>query len=168
MELTFLVSQDGTNAKRGHARRACNSCRHKKKRCYHNISEEKLANGASSPSISGLTSSQSPASQFSRRDAAVRDRSASPRGERPNGSSLQNLVQQRAEVVAPDASPAAEVDQESRRFACDSHPVATLMEQNESRLKEGRSHKGDVGAWLGGDESSIDQGETPSSSHKQH
>ena len=30
MELTFLVSQDGTNAKRGHVRRACNSCRHKK------------------------------------------------------------------------------------------------------------------------------------------
>lgn len=74
------------------------------------------------------------------------------------------MVQQRAEFIAPDASPAAEVDQESRRFACDSHPVATLMEQNESRLKEGRSQKGDVGAWLGADESSIDQGETPGSS----
>ncbi|KAJ5531620.1 hypothetical protein N7527_005013 [Penicillium freii] len=164
MELTFLVSQDGTNAKRGHVRRACNSCRHKKKRCYHNISEEQLANGASSPNISGLTSSQSPASQVSRRDEAVRDRSASSRGERLNGSSLQNPAQQGAAFIAPDASPATDVDQESRRFACDSHPVATLMEQNESRLKEGRSQKGDVGAWLSAEESSIDQVETPGSS----
>ncbi|KAJ5193360.1 hypothetical protein N7449_009502 [Penicillium cf. viridicatum] len=164
MELTFLVSRDGTNAKRGHARRACNSCRHKKKRCYHNIPEEQLADLASSPNISGLTSSQSPASQVSRRDAAFRDRSASPRGGRPNGSSLQDLVQQDAELIAPGAGPAAEVDQESRRFACDSHPVATLMEQDESRLKEGRSQKGDVGAWLGAEESPIDQGETPNSS----
>lgn len=163
MELTFLVSRDGTNAKRGHARRACNSCRHKKKRCYHNISEEQLADQAS-PNISGLTSSQSPAPQVSRRDAAFRDRSTSPRGERPNGSLLQDQVQRGAEFIAPDAGPAAEVDQESRRFACDSHPVATLMEQNESRLKEGRSQKGDVGAWLGAEENSIDQSETPDSS----
>lgn len=40
------------------------------------------------------------------------------------------------------------------------------MEQNESRLKEGRSKKGDVGAWLGTEESYIDQGETPGSSSK--
>ncbi|KAK4869126.1 hypothetical protein LT330_006126 [Penicillium expansum] len=158
MELTFLVSRDGTNAKRGHARRACNSCRHKK---------EELADGASSLNVSGLTSSQSqsPASQISRRDAAVRDRSASPRGERPSASSLQNLVEQGAELfIAPDVGPAAEDDEESRRFACDSHPVATLMEQNESRLKEGRSQKGDVGAWLDAEEDSIDQDETPGSS----
>ncbi|KAL2697621.1 hypothetical protein AAEP93_011525 [Penicillium crustosum] len=134
------------------------------KRCYHNISEGQLVDRDSSPNISGLTSSQSPTSQASRRDTAVRDRSASPRGERLNGSSLQNLIQQRGEFTAPDAGPAAEVDQESRRFACDSHPVATLMEQNESRLKGGRSQKGDVGAWLGAEESSIDQGEIPSSS----
>ncbi|KAJ5593340.1 hypothetical protein N7537_010244 [Penicillium hordei] len=164
MELTFLVSRDGTNVKRGHARRACNSCRHKKKRCYHNISKEQLADGSSSPNISGLTSSESPASQVSRRDAAFRDRSASPRRERPNGSSLQDVVQQGVKFIAADAGPAAEVDQESRRFACDSHPVASLMEQNESRLKEGRSHKGDVGAWLGAEESSIDQSGTPHSS----
>ncbi|KOS47700.1 hypothetical protein ACN38_g1328 [Penicillium nordicum] len=166
MELTFLINRDGTNTKRGHARRACNSCRHKKKRCYHNIPEEQLADGTSSPKISSLTGRQSPVSQTSRRDAAVRDRSASPRGERANGSSLHNLVQQRAEFIAPDTGPAAEVDQESRRFACDSHPVATLMEQNESRLKEGRSQKGDVGAWLGVEESSVDQGETPVSSSR--
>ncbi|KAJ5857978.1 hypothetical protein N7455_008872 [Penicillium solitum] len=164
MELTFLVSQDGTNAKRGHTRRAYSPSTNEVKRCYHNISEEQLADGTSSPNTSGFISSQSPASQVSRRDAAVRDRSASPRGERPDGSSLQNPVQQGAGFIAPDAGPAIEVDQESRRFACDSHPVATLMEQNESRLKEGRSQKGDVGAWLGAEESSIDQGETPGSS----
>ncbi|KGO46294.1 Transcription factor, fungi [Penicillium expansum] len=135
------------------------------KRCYHNISQEELPDGASSSNISGLTSSQSPASQASRRDAAVRDRSASPRGERPSASSLQNLVEQGDEsFIALDVGPAAEEDEESCRFACDSHPIATLMEQNESRLKEGRSQKGDVGAWLDAEEGSIDQGETPGSS----
>ncbi|CAG8909908.1 unnamed protein product [Penicillium egyptiacum] len=165
MELTFLVSCDGTNAKRGHARRACNSCRHKKKRCYHNTSEEQLADAASSPNVSDLTSSQSPASQVSRRHPAVRNRSASPRGERPSGSSLQNPVERGVESFIPlDAGTAAEVDKESRRFACDSNPIATLIEQNESRLQEGRSEKGDVGAWLSSRESSIDQGDTPGSS----
>lgn len=68
--------------------------------------------------------------------------------------------------VAPDEGTAAEVDQESRRFACDSNPIATLIEQNQSRLQGGRSQKGDVGAWLGTEESSIDQGETPGSSSR--
>jgi hypothetical protein len=37
------------------------------------------------------------------------------------------------EMQDPDAGTAAEVhqDQESRRFACDSNPIATLIEQNE-------------------------------------
>ncbi|KAJ5520928.1 hypothetical protein N7463_001381 [Penicillium fimorum] len=165
MELTFLISRDGTNAKRGHAQRACNSCRQKKKRCYHGTSQEQLADRTSSPDISCLTSRQSPTSQTSRREPAVRNRSASPRGERPNVASLQIPVEQEIEPsVAPGAATAAEVDQESRRFACDSNPIATLMEQNESRLQNGRSQKGDVGAWLRAEENAIDQGETPSSS----
>ncbi|KAJ6186542.1 hypothetical protein N7519_007843 [Penicillium mononematosum] len=167
MQLTFLVSRDGTNAQRGHARRACGSCRHKKKRCYHNTSQEQLADAASSPDISSLPSSQSPASHISRRDPAVRNRSASPRGERSSASSLQNPVEEHTgPFISPGAGTAADVDQdqESRRFACDSNPIATLIEQNESRLLKGRSQKGDVGAWLSAEESSIDQGDTPSSS----
>ncbi|KAJ5817244.1 hypothetical protein N7447_009477 [Penicillium robsamsonii] len=165
MELTFLISRDGTNAKRGHVRRACTSCRHKKKRCYHSTSREQLSDGTSSPDISCLTGSQSPSSQTSRREPAVRNRSASPRRERPNVASLQISVEQEVEPsVASDAATAAEAGQESRRFACDSNPIATLMEQNESRLQKGRSQKGDVGAWLVAEENAIDQGGTPGSS----
>jgi hypothetical protein len=36
------------------------------------------------------------------------------------------------------------------------------MEQNESRLQNGRFQKGDVGAWLSAEENPIDHGETPS------
>ncbi|KAF9242739.1 transcriptional regulator family: Fungal Specific TF [Penicillium roqueforti] len=165
MELTFLISRDGKNAKRGHARRACNSCRHKKKRCYHNTSPEQVDDVTCSPIFSGLADSRHPAPQASRRDRAVRNRSASPRCERSGVPSLQNPVEQEAEsFIGPNADTPAEADQESRRFACDSNPIATLMEQNESRLQGGRSQKGDVGAWLGTDESSIDRGETPDSS----
>ncbi|OQE77522.1 hypothetical protein PENNAL_c0060G11735 [Penicillium nalgiovense] len=137
------------------------------KRCYHNTSQEQLVDAASSPDISSLASSQRPASHVSRRDPAVRNRSASPRGERSSDSSLQNSIEEQAgPFISPDAGTAAEVDQdqESRRFACDSNPIATLMEQNESRLLKGRSQKGDVGAWLSAEESSIDPGDTPSSS----
>ncbi|KAJ5209986.1 Transcription factor [Penicillium cf. griseofulvum] len=165
MELTFLISRNGENATRGHARRACNSCRQKKKRCYHLTPLKQLADGASSPSIFDVTSSQSPASQISRRDPAARDRSASPRGDRSSRSSLQNLMEQGAEsFISPDAATPVEIDQESRRFACDSNPIATLIEQNESRLQKGQSQKGDVGAWLSAEGTLIDQGETPSSS----
>ncbi|OQE07057.1 hypothetical protein PENVUL_c015G08888 [Penicillium vulpinum] len=164
MELTFLISRDGTNA-RGHARRACNACRHKKKRCYHNTPQEQLADGSSSPNISGVTSSQGVASQGSRREPVIRNRSASPRAERSSSSPLQNPVEQRAEShITPDTGTAAEGSQESRRFACDSNPIATLMEHNESRLQKGLSQKGDVGAWLGPEENAIEQGETPGSS----
>ncbi|CAI7590855.1 unnamed protein product [Penicillium glandicola] len=133
------------------------------KRCYHNKSQGQLPE-ASSPNISGLPSSQSPASQASRRNPAVRNKFASPRGERSSRSSLQNSVQQVAEsFIAADSATTVEVDQESRRFACDSNPIATLMEQNESRLLGGRSKKGDVGAWLCAEENSIDQGDSPGS-----
>jgi hypothetical protein len=74
-------------------------------------------------------------------------------------------VEQEAEsFISPAEATPAEVEQESRRFACDSNPIATLMERNESRLQKGRSQKGDVGAWLSAEENPIDQGETPSSS----
>ncbi|OQE36909.1 hypothetical protein PENCOP_c011G08047 [Penicillium coprophilum] len=126
---------------------------------------EQFHHATSSPEISCLTSSQSPACQASRRHPPVRNRSASPRGEPSSGSSLQNSAEQEAEAsIALDAGSAAEVDQESRRFACDSNPIATLMEQTESRLQKGRSQKGDVGAWLDAEENIVHQSEAHGSS----
>ncbi|KAJ5153768.1 Transcription factor [Penicillium coprophilum] len=74
-------------------------------------------------------------------------------------------MEQEAEAsIALDAGSTVEVDQESRRFACDSNPIATLMEQTESRLQKGKSQRGDVGAWLDAEENSVDQGEAHRSS----
>ncbi|KAJ5781099.1 hypothetical protein N7457_006259 [Penicillium paradoxum] len=169
MELTFLVSRDGANVKRVQTRRACNSCRHKKvsssvrKRCYHNASQGHSGIEAASSDVLGLSDSHSPASQASRRDPAVRCRSASPRSERLSRSPVHMPPGNEAEFLGiTDSGTVADVEQESRRFACDSNPMATLMEQKESRLQKGQSRKGDVGAWLCTEENTIGQGETTS------
>ncbi|KAJ5555684.1 hypothetical protein N7535_008118 [Penicillium sp. DV-2018c] len=166
MELTFMVSNDGANLKRSQIRRACKSCRHKKvthpvpkykalpsraypltKRCYHDISPDQSAVGGSLPDISEAMNSQSPVSRRSRRDPVVRSRSASPRGGRGSGISQRTVELGNGSPSMSDAGAAADVE-ESKRFACDSNPMATLMEQAESRLQSGPSQKGDVGAWL--------------------
>jgi hypothetical protein len=96
----------------------------------------------------------------------VRSRSASPRGGRVLEISVQRSVGQDEALNFSDAGAAADLEQESQRFACDSNPMATLMEQNESRLQQGQSKKGDVGAWLGVEENTIDQDQAVGSSSR--
>lgn len=114
--------------------------------------------------VSGFSNSQSPSSQVSRRDPKIRSRSASPRRGPLSGSPFHYLAEQRAESSnASDVRSATEEEEEPRRFACDSNPMATLIEKDESRLQKGKSQKGDVGAWMCPDEYSIEQEEVPSS-----
>ncbi|KAJ5124858.1 uncharacterized protein N7515_008683 [Penicillium bovifimosum] len=157
MELTFMVRNDGT-PKRRQTRRACNSCRHRKKRCYHDIPPDQSGVGSSSPDIAAVGDSQSPVSRGSRRDPVVRSRSASPRDGRGLDISQRTVERQDEGPGRPGAGRAADVE-ESHRFACDSNPMATLMEQTESRLQRGPSQKGDVGAWLDVEGNTTNQGE---------
>lgn len=59
------------------------------------------------------------------------------------------------EASVADSTP--ESQEESRRFACDSNPMATLIEKNDSRLQKGKSQQGDVGAWICSDEYSVEK-----------
>ncbi|CAG8036607.1 unnamed protein product [Penicillium salamii] len=156
MELTFLVGSDGANVKRGQARRACNSCRHKKKRCYHN-EDQGLFTPVPSIGSSAISSSQSPPRR-SRRDPTIRSRSASPPLIPTGGTSLQDVTSESTSPLNVSREGlTTETQEESRRFACDSNPMAALVEKEESRLHKGRSKQGDVGAWLCPDECSIEQ-----------
>ncbi|CAG8335924.1 unnamed protein product [Penicillium salamii] len=109
---------------------------------------------------SAISNSQSPP-QRSRRDPTIRSRSASPVLIPRGGTSPQDVI---SESISPlNASReglAAEAQEEPRRFACDSNPMAALVDKEESRLQKGKSKQGDVGAWLCPDECSIEQPET--------
>jgi hypothetical protein len=99
----------------------------------------------------------------------IRSRSASPRRVPSDGSLLQNAAGRGAEpIISSDGISSTEVEEEPRRFACDSNPMATLIEKSESRLQKGKSQKGDVGAWMCPEEYSIEQEEEQAPSFSLH
>ncbi|KAJ6010034.1 hypothetical protein N7522_005050 [Penicillium canescens] len=157
MELTFLISRDGDNVKRGQIRRACNSCRQKKKRCYHNEEPIKtdVSKGLHHNSSRIPTPYDTP--ERSRRDSVIRGRSASPAREQQSDYTLErSRVHGTGSSTASEASRLTDQEHDSRQFACDSNPMATLMDNDESRLKNSQGKKGDVGAWLCPGENYLD------------
>ncbi|KAK9858528.1 hypothetical protein MYU51_017625 [Penicillium brevicompactum] len=113
---------------------------------------------------SAISDGQSPPSQRSKRDPITRSRSASPPRGIISGVQLQNTT---VEIAAPndsDGRSITEAEEEPRRFACDSNPMATLLENDGLRLQKGNCQKGDVGAWLSPDDYSVEQSEEPSRS----
>ncbi|PYI18232.1 hypothetical protein BO99DRAFT_433852 [Aspergillus violaceofuscus CBS 115571] len=130
MQLKFLPGHDGRNISREHLRHACASCRQKKKRCLHHKSRRIVQ---SAQVVSDL------------------EREAQ---ESPRVSSPQHRTEQRQPSHISPSIPSAPGSNTSRgntdpeQFACDTNPVVTLLDDPKSRLPEGQSQRGDVGASL--------------------
>ncbi|KAH8689474.1 hypothetical protein BGW36DRAFT_351788 [Talaromyces proteolyticus] len=147
MELTFLIGHDGANIKREHSRRACTPCRQKKKRCFHNRSNTlKRPIQADEFRLRRAGAYTQDGSDTSLRHVSV---SESPTHERPNTSSPRGIAEQQ-----PSCQPTSSVlntdepKPDSHHFSCDSNPIVTLIDSPETRLQNGHSQRGDVGAWL--------------------
>ncbi|CAG7924252.1 unnamed protein product [Penicillium olsonii] len=109
---------------------------------------------------STVSNTESPPSQRSRGDPVGRSRSASPLHISTSGSSPQDIrVERRASPNTYHNRLSTEVLEEPRRFACDSNPMAALVDKEESRLGKGKYQRGDVGAWLCPEECSAEQAE---------
>jgi hypothetical protein len=75
-----------------------------------------------------------------------------------NDPPAQNVTIQGAESINTSIEISVmEAEEETRRFACDSNPMVTLVEKNDSRLHKGKSQKGDVGAWMCPEEYTMEQ-----------
>ncbi|KAJ5109613.1 hypothetical protein N7532_002258 [Penicillium argentinense] len=123
MELTFLVGSYDPNVKR--PRRACTTCRHKKKRCLHGSHSDTKDVEGSAPLI------------------ALPDQ-AEARDESRHLSESQGFGEESTQNVADACE-----SHEPPRFACDSNPLVALMDDPQARLLKGQVRKrGDVGAWL--------------------
>ncbi|KAJ5766151.1 Transcription factor [Penicillium nucicola] len=132
------------------------------KRCYHNQEPTEPEPSQSLIQIPSLISTSSGISGFSKRGSVARDRSASPASGQRRDHALQKSRNHETDSSSiTEAGQNADYGSESRQFACDSNPMATFMENDGSRLQNGQSQKGDVGAWLSPGENYLDLAEAP-------
>ncbi|OGM48717.1 fungal specific transcription factor [Aspergillus bombycis] len=162
MDLTFHISQDGKVPKRSYARGACERCRLRKKKCYHQKANRQSA----------FSTPQRPTTQFVQYSPATTRGSQSPRGvsasQRLPGAPAEPKLQsaQQPSQVHIDsqrnASQISQRDTSTHRFIGDLNPVVLFVDDGSMRLMRGRAHQQDVGVWLDGENEFIEKGENAS------
>ncbi|KAE8383524.1 hypothetical protein BDV26DRAFT_287367 [Aspergillus bertholletiae] len=140
MELTFLIGKDGRNVKRAQSQRACTTCRQKKKRCVHRISE----------SIEQSDRRESPNQQSSYDHNELSTR---PLSEPATAPEIEPLCEHGGRSASPSrvSDPALSFNAReptSHYWVGDSNPIVTLLDERVARLHRGPPQRGDIGAWL--------------------
>ncbi|KAE8365744.1 hypothetical protein BDV27DRAFT_171432 [Aspergillus caelatus] len=173
MDLTFHISQDGKVPKRTYARGACEKCRLRKKKCYHQKTNRQ----------SGFSTPLRPTTQFVQYAPAAARGSRSPIGVlasqqlpgEPAEPKLQSAPQSSQAHVESQkyTSQISRRDSCTHRFIGDLNPVVLFVDDGSTRLMRGRAHQRDVGVWLDRENEFIENGENyyheePSSSSSRY
>ncbi|KAE8383159.1 hypothetical protein BDV26DRAFT_252225 [Aspergillus bertholletiae] len=174
MDLTFHVTQDGKVPKRAYARGACERCRLRKKKCYHEKTNKQ----------SGLSTLLRPTTRFIQYSPAATPNSQPPfsgsaLGQLPGGPAEPRLQghEQSSHVLLESQKNSSQVSRRdtcTHRFIGDLNPVVLFVDSGSTRLLRGRAHQRDVGVWLDRENEFIGNGENtyheeprPSSSKSQ-